>query len=82
MSYDLLEQKSPPNQASQADLQRLYIADKTLAILEAELAKLECNGDDLTYLMEVLRHGIRQAIGNLDDDPALYVSSQDNSHTH
>lgn len=82
MSYNLLEQKSPSNQTSQADLQRLYIADKTLAILEAELAKLECNGDDLTYLMEVLRHGIRQAIGNLDDDPALYVSSQDNSHTH
>jgi len=82
MSYDMMEPDSESDQATQDDLQRLQIADKTLAILEMELAKLECDGTDLTYLMEVLRLGVRQAIGSLDDNATLYVTTQDSSHTH
>lgn len=65
MTQKSLAQYFPDIQPADNDRDRLQVADLVLALVENELKSLESHDDDLTYLIEVLRYGVRRA---LDDD--------------
>ncbi|SDM17288.1 hypothetical protein [Maricaulis salignorans] len=65
MTQKSLAQFFPDIQQADNDRDRLQVADLVLAFVETELRALESNDDDLTYLVEVLRCGVRRA---MDDD--------------
>jgi len=68
MTQKSLAQYFPDIQPADNDRDRLQVADLVLALVENELKSLESNDDDLTYLIEVLRCGVRRALN--DDESA------------
>jgi hypothetical protein len=69
-------------QISGRDRQRLQTADKSLAFVEAELAELDCDRDDLTYLMEVLRHILHRTLDEQETAPVVAHVSSPGGQTH
>jgi hypothetical protein len=47
---------------TRSDKDRLYAVDQALSIVQSELRALEHDEDELSYLMEVLRLGVRRAL--------------------
>jgi membrane-bound inhibitor of C-type lysozyme len=69
-------------QISGSDRQRLQTADKSLAFVEQELAELDCDRDDLTYLMEVMRHILHRALAEQETVPVVANVSSPSGQTH
>ena len=64
------------------DRDRLQCADHALAQVESELHALENGDNDLTYLIEVLRFGVRRAIEANDGQPAAHYATETRNVTH
>tara|TARA_R110002072_G_scaffold81857_13_gene187113 strand:- start:5352 stop:5603 length:252 start_codon:yes stop_codon:yes gene_type:complete len=75
MTQKSLTQYFPDIKPADNDRDRLQVADLVLALVETELKALESNDDDLTYLVEVLRCGVRRALA--DDDSATALCLMD-----
>jgi hypothetical protein len=69
-------------QISCHDRQRLQTADKSLAFVAKELSELDCDRDDLTYLMEVMRHILHRTLDEQEAVPVVANVSSPNGHTH
>ena len=77
--------KLPPLHAQldsepRSDRDRLIVADQALEVAEAELAKLGCDENDLAYLMEVLRLGVRHALSAEIDDHEVVAPVLEPTH--
>ena len=70
------------NDRTPCDRDRLQCADHALAQVESELHALENGDNDLTYLIEVLRYGVRRAIEANDGQPATHYPPETRNITH
>ena len=52
-----------------SDADRLKLADQALALVQEEINGLDFDGDDLSYLMEVLRLGVQRAMSANEATP-------------
>lgn len=52
---------------ARTDVERLRSADQALALIEDDIRGLELDGDDLAYLMDVLRLGVQRALDASQD---------------
>lgn len=67
---------------SRTDAERLKLADQALALVEAEINELDFDGDDLSYLMEILRLGVQRALTANEESPDFIhtVTCGDRAH--
>jgi hypothetical protein len=62
------------------DRERLRIADEALELAEANLRSLGSDKDDLAYLMEVLRVGVREALYEAGESPSIDTAGAVRTH--
>ena len=62
------------------DRERLRIADEALELAESNLRSLGSDKDDLAYLMEVLRVGVREALYEAGESAPIKVSGAVRTH--
>lgn len=82
MTYRDLPDLVQTGPASRSDADRLKLADQALALVQEEIDGLNFDGDDLAYLMEVLRLGVQRAMTATEETPdyVLTVSCGDSTH--
>lgn len=62
------------------DRERLRIADEALELAETNLRSLGSDKDDLAYLMEVLRVGVREALYEAGEAPPIDTAGAVRTH--
>lgn len=82
MTYRDLPELVHTGPACRSDADRLKLADQALALVQEEIDGLDFDGDDLAYLMEVLRLGVQRAMTATEEAPDYVhaVSCGDSTH--
>lgn len=62
MTYKPTTNSSNRNPRGRSDADRLRSADQALALIEDDIRGLTADGDDLAYLIDVLRVGVQRAL--------------------
>lgn len=82
MTYRDLPELVQTGPANRSDADRLKLADQALALVQEEIDGLDFDGDDLAYLMEVLRLGVQRAMTATEETPVHVhaVTCGDSTH--